>query len=556
MARFAEFPEQTFFAMRRIRETALVRFDSLFSSERKLWTLENLRQFHELFVGRWDTGEGLFFEKLKKQLEGASDDIIQLGAELLYTQQLFTSVTGPEKKLENVSTVLGWTVHPPRIPDWAIQGVQRGLSRDQSFNRHRPHHLAWLNEFLIHWQQLPEPTRTKKLTDPWLFARDVRQIEFSKGAYQPMQEAWLYIVFPDAFENISSTKHKHRIRDAFANLLKNGQTDNVDMDLLEIRKQLTSQEGEGFHFYRSPLVERWKEASVTDQDEVTINSRDIALIRQSRSHDKYTDFSVEERAAYKRVHEVLRQLGQTALTELGGARDYVLKLTSGFHPNSGIRGGKPKDLWFGVYRKENEKTLLGNPQIFMVVSGRGIEYGFSPLTHPDDFSNQDIKQRTRQIARSVLEQLPASGSSEAKDLDIKLSQAGDWYFRRKQRLDPKQSEFGSLDEWLSFVRSDDGVQNAGGGITRYALADEVDEVDLTEEVSQIARIFRPLMEHIVADAPPTTAPRPPEFRKHRRDQLPFCLPSVTCCRLFCVNSARREADLSKRQNRFGMPSQI
>jgi len=83
----------------------------------------------------------------------------------------------------------------------------------------------------------------------------------------------------------------------------------------------------------------------------------FALIRQSRSHDKYADFSVEERTAYKRVHEALRQLGQTALTELGGVRDYVLKLTSGFHPASGIRGGKPKDLWFGVYRKENEKSF-------------------------------------------------------------------------------------------------------------------------------------------------------------------------------------------------------
>ena len=56
----------------------------------------------------------------------------------------------------------------------------------------------------------------------------------------------------------------------------------------------------------------------------------------------------------------------------------------------------------------------------MIVSGRGIEYGFSPLTHPDDFSNQEIKKRTREIARSVLEQLPAPGSPEAKDLAAQL----------------------------------------------------------------------------------------------------------------------------------------
>jgi hypothetical protein len=46
--------------------------------------------------------------------------------------------------------------------------------------------------------------------------------------------------------------------------------------------------------------------------------------------------------------------------ELGGPRDYVMKLTSGFHPASGVRGGKPKDLWFGIYRNENEERFLGN----------------------------------------------------------------------------------------------------------------------------------------------------------------------------------------------------
>jgi 5-methylcytosine-specific restriction enzyme MrcB-like protein len=236
---------------------------------------------------------------------------------------------------------------------------------------------------------------------------------------------------------------------------------------------------------------------------------DIELIRQSRSRDGYKDFSDEERGAHQRVHAALGQLGQIAVDELGGARDYVLKLTSGFHPNSGVRGGKPKDLWFGVYRKENEKHFLGNPQVFMIVSERGVEYGFSPLTHPDDFTNPGIKYQTRKIARLVLEQLPVPGSLEAKDLASQLSISGGWHFRRKQRLDAGQSEFQSLDDWLSFVRSDEGVRNAGGGITRYALAHKIDEIDFAKEVREMARLFRPLMEHIVADAPPAAAPRAP-----------------------------------------------
>jgi hypothetical protein len=181
-----------------------------------------------------------------------------------------------------------------------------------------------------------------------------------------------------------------------------------------------------------------------------LTEQDIELIRQSRSRDKYGDFSDAEREAHSRVHEVLRQLGQIAVDELGGTRDYSLKLTSGFHPRSGVRGAKPKDLWFGVYRKENEEPFLANPQVFMIVSHRGAEWGFSPLTHPDDFSNQAIKRRTREIAREILEQLPVPGSSEAKNLAEQLANTGNWYFRRKQRLDPKQSERPSLDDWLSY----------------------------------------------------------------------------------------------------------
>ena len=153
MAKLTGFPDEAYAAMQRIRDTALVRFNSLFTPERQLWSLENLQQFHALFVEHFDVGEGTFLEKWRKQLEGANDDIFQLAAELLYVQQLFTSVTGPEKKLENVKEVLGWCARPP--VDSRVGNFRRTarFSRDQSFNQHRPFHLAWLNEFLIHWQR-------------------------------------------------------------------------------------------------------------------------------------------------------------------------------------------------------------------------------------------------------------------------------------------------------------------------------------------------------------------------------------------------------------------
>jgi 5-methylcytosine-specific restriction protein B len=258
MARLLGFPPETFVAMEHIRETALVRFNGLFTPERKLWNLHNLQRFHALFVERFDEGEGTFLEKFRKQLEAADDDILQLAAELLYVQQFFTSLTGADKKIENVQTVLSWRTHAVPIPEWAVIGIKRGLAGDQSFNQHRPFHLAWLNEFLIHWHSLPEGIREETLNDPWRFAQEVRRVEFSGGAYQPMREAWLYLVFPDSFESISSRRDKRLIREAFKDRLPNGPTDNIDADLLAIRNQLTGQEGEGFHFYRSPVIEQWQ----------------------------------------------------------------------------------------------------------------------------------------------------------------------------------------------------------------------------------------------------------------------------------------------------------
>ncbi len=42
MARLTGFPEETYIAMNRIRETALARFDSLFTPERNPSILQNL----------------------------------------------------------------------------------------------------------------------------------------------------------------------------------------------------------------------------------------------------------------------------------------------------------------------------------------------------------------------------------------------------------------------------------------------------------------------------------------------------------------------------------
>jgi 5-methylcytosine-specific restriction protein B len=202
MAKLPSVPEATYGALERIRRVVLVDFSSLFSPERAIWTGPNLETLHELFVHRFDKGEGDFFAKFREQLEGADDDGLQLAAELLYVQQFFTSLTGPEKKLQNVRRVLGWMSRAVELPRWAVDGVALGLSGDQSFNQHRPYHLAWLIEFLLAWHA--EVDRAAILDDPGPFRSFAMSVEGTQGAHQPMREVWFHLIMTDILDQMSS----------------------------------------------------------------------------------------------------------------------------------------------------------------------------------------------------------------------------------------------------------------------------------------------------------------------------------------------------------------
>lgn len=171
-----------------------------------------------------------------------------------------------------------------------------------------------------------------------------------------------------------------------------------------------------------------------------------------------------------------------------------VRTTSGFSVKSGVRGSLPKDLWFSVSPKENSRKLAGMPQLFMIVSDRGIEYGFGASVSPSDFSNKAVKDLVRAAAPIVFSQLPSPDSAEATSLHNELETHGTWYFRRKHRLPPNQKEFPALKDWLQYLHSPDGKKSAAGTISKYLAADEVDGVDLEEEMGEMARLFQPLID--------------------------------------------------------------
>ncbi|WP_369026391.1 DUF3578 domain-containing protein [Qipengyuania sp. RANM35] len=231
----------------------------------------------------------------------------------------------------------------------------------------------------------------------------------------------------------------------------------------------------------------------------TITSRDIKLLKEARQKSyrglRYADLDPEERAAHVSVHAALGNFAKAVIRVLG-SDDYEIRLTSGFHLKSGVRGAIPKDLWFGIYRKSNAKPFAGSPQLFMIASSRGIEFGFAPSTHPSGFSNAAIKDEVRAAAPKIFDLLPNPESPLASQIGDQLTESGAWFYRTKTRETPNENDFESFHAWLGFLKSEQGKSEAGGAVSRYLLENEVDGSDLEVEITEMAEIFRPLMESI------------------------------------------------------------
>ncbi|MDG1418669.1 MAG: DUF3578 domain-containing protein [Maricaulis sp.] len=225
-----------------------------------------------------------------------------------------------------------------------------------------------------------------------------------------------------------------------------------------------------------------------------ITRKDIQHLVSSRDGRAYNEFSQGERVSYEDIVAALQTIPGYIIGELQTHTKLAVKQTSGFSLASGVRGRPPKDLWFAIYPEANAKPLVANPQLFCIVSERGVEYGFGAVVHPSDFSNQTTKIAVRDAAKYVFAQLPKSSSATAQFLTDQLTETGSWCFRRKQRLTPGDTDFSDLSEWLDFLHSEKGARQAGGSISRYIRADELDGRDLVAELVEMAALFKPLID--------------------------------------------------------------
>ncbi|GAA0479709.1 hypothetical protein Aca07nite_87390 [Actinoplanes capillaceus] len=227
---------------------------SLFTPERSVWNPETARNLYSCYNDQLDFGSGSFLVKLRGQLESATDEAVQLAAELLTLQGLPLLNLTAGKLHERVTTVLSWMSQPVAIPEHVLDAFTEGTwNGGQGAHTMIWKWLADAIEMLCEWQALPPDRREEAFGGPWVWQEAIDQFPIMPS----LRAELLYLAFPTHFLPIISTVHKKAIRDAFA---IPGTTPAFDLDrgLFEITTRLQQSTGHPVDFYRPPFAEQWQ----------------------------------------------------------------------------------------------------------------------------------------------------------------------------------------------------------------------------------------------------------------------------------------------------------
>jgi 5-methylcytosine-specific restriction enzyme B len=253
------------------RDRCLLESGSLLFDDRAIWTVSNLEDFRQRFLGNPLLGTGENFEqKLAKQLETASEDVRWLVCEMLAVYFLFAvgAIGGPTKR-----AILGTVIDPlgdERPPHWErlAEAMDEGIGNPGlGYNVRRDLQLGYLLDFCLRFQVLDDvEERRKLLDDPWAL-RDFADDAGEGIAKREMRHILLHLLRPGEFEPMSSRTHKQNIVDAFADELLAGEDipEDLDEQLLLIRQKLVELKAQPdravLDFYWPPLRDIWDPGS-------------------------------------------------------------------------------------------------------------------------------------------------------------------------------------------------------------------------------------------------------------------------------------------------------
>lgn len=259
--------ERIYLAAGRWVDRCLRQDGALFSDETGVWSEVTLQELDEAVFSAFDDTPTSFMVKLRGELKGASDAVIQLMAEVLYVHLLVPTDIRWETKRDTIESVLALMTHPPEPPADLIEALRPGFARaGVAYRTRRFHQLHYFVTVMRRWKALDAAERSRLLDDPWAFKAFLTGIPIEVAYAQ--REALLHLVHPDAFENIVSREHKRAIAEGLSDLISGETPDDVDQALLEIRRVLEVQSKGPVNFYDDALRARWDRTFSTPVDDL------------------------------------------------------------------------------------------------------------------------------------------------------------------------------------------------------------------------------------------------------------------------------------------------
>ncbi|MDQ1307650.1 MAG: 5-methylcytosine-specific restriction enzyme, partial [Actinomycetota bacterium] len=250
---------------RRLIEVGLGGEGSLLTPGEPVWTSANLDALERDYVDKPDTGGDGFFDKLKRQLAGASPAMVQLFAELLILNVLPIINVGGPLKVKQVRSVLDMSSEPVALPSDVEAALLGGgvFNGGQAFTTYRWAQLAYLIELARHFKSLSRQRRIEALADPLLFREEVSSVPTGQAA---QRQSLLYLAFPHFFLPVVKVEHRTAMRDAFADDYLTEPSGDVDTDLESIYRAITDAEGGHVDLYDEPWLDRWQKPSSPDPE--------------------------------------------------------------------------------------------------------------------------------------------------------------------------------------------------------------------------------------------------------------------------------------------------
>ena len=251
------------------RERCFVADGSLFAAE-ALWTLDNIRELKRRFLEHPIEGtERSFFDKLKEQLDGASNEVIRMTAEVVWLLLLFpiSRATRPDTKRAQISEVWRWSgtdlPDTPFLRDEALMGAGHP---GRAYLTRRYEQFGFVLEVMNQWKALSGAERSRLMTEdvPWRFMEWIDALE--NADRRPVRSAMLYFLFPDHLERTLSNDHRRQICDALKHRLpedlrpkgRNPPLGEMDRAISELRRVFEGEYGSNkLDFYRPPIYALW-----------------------------------------------------------------------------------------------------------------------------------------------------------------------------------------------------------------------------------------------------------------------------------------------------------